>query len=113
MKKENNYKVLSNLIHKYNQADEEYWSSIYELEQYLMDKLCKTEDDFVEVIDNTIRIRVKTPESEGFSSLKEYLRKNEIPYEYEVDNSRDSYGNIKEFGELIIFAEQFPKMEKL
>jgi hypothetical protein len=79
----------------------------------VVDKLCKTEDDFAEVIDNTLRIRVKTPEPREFCNLKEYLIENNIPHEYEVDNARDSYGKIKEFGEIVIFAEQFPKREKL
>lgn len=83
------YDKLSELIHSYNQANVNYWNSISELEQYVSHEICFTDDDFVEVIDNLLVIRVREP-SKSFYELKECLEKKGIKYEYEEEEYIDT-----------------------
>ena len=99
------YGTLSKMIYRYNNADEEYWTSIYELEQYVMGKVCISDDDFIEVIDNMLLIKVKQPASKSFLNVKEYLENNGIAHEY--DELNDNYE------ELVIFLEQFPEPKRV
>ena len=89
-KMEFSYETLNRFALRYIVADNEYWESMYVLEQYIRNTLCYNDDNSsVSIVDDNLEIYTKNPVSEEFQEFINKLKSLEADFEIENKKMTD------------------------